>query len=204
VLFAESDPSKAWLVGISYKATGPVSMQARSKDVVQTVLIGQSLDWVDKVFLTQPGRGGSDMCFEFGEEIEIRDFWVSPPRLHTKVGTPWDTSLERHEPGGCPGQNWSASRSTSTNPAVTYRSGANGSTLLVNPLDLSVGMSLTLLYRCGDAVVATMKDVAMSVGTLPPAGEWSIHTIYLPPSSGTVSLEISGRLDLASIWVELA
>ncbi len=204
VLFAETDPSMAWLVGISYKATGPVNMQASSKDVLQTVLLGQSLDWVNKVFLTQPGRGGSDICFEFDGEIELRDFWASPPRLHTNVGTPWDTSLQRHEPGGCLGQNWSASRSTSTNPAVTYRSGANGSTLLVNPLDASVGMSLTLLYRCGDAVIATMKGVGISVGTLPPAGEWSIHTIYLPPSSETISLELSGPLDLASIWVEAA
>jgi len=204
VVFAQTDPNKAWLVGISYKANGPVSMQASSKDASQTVLLGQSLDWADRVFLTLPGRGGSDIYFEFDGEIELRDFWVSPPRLHTNVGTSWDTSLQRHDPGGCLGQNWSASRSTSANPAITYRSGVNGSTLLVNPLDPSVGMSLTLLYRCGDAVAATMKDVTISVGTFPQASEWTKHTIYLPPSSETVSLELSGPLDLASIWVEPA
>jgi len=205
VTFVHMDSASVWIIGATYRASTPVTMSVAYPDVTRSIVLGPSSSWTSSFFCTERYARDGPILLRFEDDVEVQEIWAAPRRLHTDVGTSWDTSPQRHDPGACVGAGWSASRRTYSSPRVTYRSGGNGSTIHITTPDASVPCLLSLLYRSEDELSVRISGAAnASVKELPAASGWGLHTISLPPSTGPLTLEFMGPVDLASMWVELA
>jgi hypothetical protein len=203
VFLTRIDPERAWLVGITYRSEHPSRLEMLGGQSPLDLILDASPDWTLEVFHMDQGFGSSEILFRADGDVEIEEMWVSPPELHTNVGTAWDTNPRRHSPGASVGDGWSASRTTSTPHLTTYRSGQPGSSIALSPLGSAV--LLTLEYRAEQPVEVLMGngEQARVVAVLNPADQWSRETIAIAavgPSG--VELRLSAPLDLSSIWVE--
>lgn len=203
LLLSDVDPQLPWLVGLTYRSQRAVDLTLTNGRPFQDMTLEPAAGWTRIAFRTNPHYGSSDIEFVFDDPIEVMDMWASLPVLRTNVGTAWDTNPHRHSPGACIGELWSAARSSGEPPYHTYRTGEWGSTIFLVPIDPAQNTLLTTEYR-SEASVPLQLGSGRALGTLPPASQWEIHTIVVPPTGtdGEV-LTILGEIDLSSISVEL-
>ncbi len=204
VVFLQADPKQEWLLGLTYKSDAEVGMTVVADEPVQTVTLSPATGWESISVLVSPRQQAGGMLFRFDRALQIKDMWVSKPRLSTNVGTAWDSAVHRHNPGVCIGSGWSAPRETKTEPRLTYRLGESGSTLIAHAPDAVNPSLITMAYRSKTEVEISMAGSGLVLGHLPQADQWQTASVTIPAGAlGPVFIELGSAVELAQMWLEV-